>query len=377
MIALALVSILSIKDRTLALDREAVERLRHFFKHGAIVILPISFLIVFLSFWQTQEWTYWMDRLRIKIPFLLLPLVFVALPRFSKKQIQGLFLFMLLFFTLCNAFILYYYWQDYEQVIEMMKKGKPMWTPRDHIRYSLLLAWAIIGGIYLVREQYFSRFQWERLLIPILTLLAFFFIHFLSVKSGILVLYMGLLAWSLHYIVTARKFWVGLGILIFLVVAPVIAHRLFPTLQRKVAYTIHDFKMYAKGAGGDYSDAGRIASIEAGVRVGLKAPVLGVGAGNLRKEIHNHFDAVYPDYFEKLMPQNQFLFVWAGTGIWGLLLFSWAFAAPFFYPKNYAWDLFFVFYAMQFVTIMIEHAYENQVGVAHYLFFLLLLLRKK
>ena len=380
MFALVFVAFFKIEAGNLlkvGIDEQAINRIKLLFHHPAIAIIPLSFIIVLLSFWQTEDWMYWWNRLKIKLPFLVLPIIFIALPKFQHHQIKSLFYFLLLLLTACNCFILGYYLNDYEQVIELMKKGQPMWTPRNHIRYSLLLAWGVVGGIYLIKHQFYWKYPWEKVLIISLTLFAFLFVHFLSVKSGILILYAGLLAWVLHYIFVEQKYLLGLGLFFLLSAVPYGAYLFFPTLQSKIAYTIYDLKMYAKGEGGLYSDAGRIASLKTGVAIGRKAPVFGVGAGNLRREVHDYFDKKYPDYVEKFMPQNQFLFLWAGTGIWGLILFCLAFAFPLFYRSAFRQELFWVFYIMQFITIMIEHSYENAVGIAQYLFFLLIFLHSK
>ncbi len=377
MFCLAGVAVLTREDASgfkIKINREAWVRIKNILRYPAFAVLSLSFLIVLLSFWQTEDWSYWQDRLRIKAPFLLLPLLFLALPKFSERELKGLLYFMLGLFTVTNSFVLYFFLKNQEQVIEMMKQGHPMWTPRNHIRYSLLLAWAVIGGIHLIRNGFYWKFRWEKYLIGALTLLAFLFIHFLSVKSGILMLYVGIVALIVHYIVSTKKYLIGLVAMTLMVTIPYLGYHLLPTLKRKIDYTIHDFKMYTQGKGGEYSDAGRIASLQCGLTLALKHPLLGVGAGNLRKEIHACFGREYPDYREKLMPQNQFIFVWAGTGLLGLIIFAIAFFFPLFWANQYQNELLFTFYAMQFVTIMIEHAYENAVGVAHYLFFLLLLL---
>ncbi|PSR11968.1 MAG: hypothetical protein C7N36_13900 [Bacteroidetes bacterium] len=90
--------------------------------------------------------------------------------------------------------------------------------------------------------------------------------------------------------------------------------------------------------------------------------------------MRHFFVAEYPNYPEVFMPQNQFLFTWAATGIFGLLLTVFAFLFPIFYRQNYRHWLFLNFQLAIFAIIMIEHALENAVGIAHYLFFSLLFL---
>ena len=101
----------------------------------------------------------------------------------------------------------------------------------------------------------------------------------------------------------------------------------------------------------------------------------GVGSGNLRKEVNQQYEKHFPDYVEPFMIQNQFLYALAGTGVIGLGLTILGFVFPLVYQKNYLHPLIFAFGAMMLTAWMIEHAIENAVGVAHYLFFLLVLLK--
>jgi O-antigen ligase len=331
--------------------------------------------IVLLSVWQTYDWTYWFIRLQVKASFLVLPLAFLFLPAFSRRLVHHLFYFILLLFTIANGLVLYHFFQDVESALQGLKMGQPLWTPSNHIRYSLLLALAVVGGVQLLRAGHFWRVRAERWLIGALTLLAFIFVHFLAVKSGILMLYVGLGTLLLHYLLTSRRWLMGLGLLTLLVAIPVVGFYAFPTLRNKVIYTIHDFKMYTQGQGDTYSDSGRIAALKAGWEITREHPVLGVGAGNLRHAMAVKFDEQYPNYLEKFMPPNQFLFVWAGTGLWGLAIFVFAFFFPLFYRRHYTDAFFLAFYAMQTVSILIEHSLENIVGIVHYCFFLLVLMK--
>jgi len=354
---------------------QVLDRLANWRQYPDYFAITLSFWIVLLSFWQTYDWTYWFIRLQVKASFLVLPLAFLFLPAFSRRAVHQLFYGLLGLLTLGNSVILYHFCQDVADSLQGLKMGQPMWTPIHHIRYSLLLALAVVGGVQLLRVKHYWRLPAERWLIGLLTLLAFIFVHFLAVKSGILMLYVGLATLVLHYIVMSRRWLSGLGLLVLLSVVPVISYHSFPTLRNKVLYTIHDFKMYAAGQGGTYSDSGRLAALKAGWQIVQARPVLGVGAGNLRHAMAVKFDEQYPDYIEKFMPPNQFLFVWAGTGLWGLALFLIAFFFPLFYRRHYRDAFFLAFYAMQFVSILIEHSLENVLGIVHYCFFTLLLLK--
>ncbi|MFN7115664.1 MAG: hypothetical protein ACK4TA_02635, partial [Saprospiraceae bacterium] len=139
-------------------------------------VITLFFLIVFISGWQTEDWGYWLGRLRIKLPFLILPIAFLGLPVFSQRQYFGLIYFMLiaLFVTCIGVGINYLL--HFEVITESIKHGKSIPTPANHIRFSLLLTLGVLGGSWLAWKQYYWRFAWEKLVIQSITLFLFLFI---------------------------------------------------------------------------------------------------------------------------------------------------------------------------------------------------------
>ncbi|PTM14009.1 MAG: hypothetical protein DA408_04535 [Bacteroidetes bacterium] len=350
------------------------QKVKTIFQHPSFAVFLLFFLVALLRFYPVGDATYLLERLRIKVPFVVLPLAFLLLPRFRLPDVQRLLYFMLLFFSLVSTGIVLNYINHYEPLTELIKKGHHIPTPGNHIRYSLLVAWTIMGGIYLLTEGYYYRYRGERWLIGGLIFFLFVFLHLLSVKSGLLVLYICLAGGIVQYGWQRRAFLAGALGLGLLVCLPLIAYQTIPTFKNKVTYFLYDMFMYQQGQGAHYSDSGRLASLHAGWHIATDHRLWGVGTANIRDAVRHFFVAEYPNYPEVFMPQNQFLFTWAATGIFGLLLTVFAFLFPIFYRQNYRHWLFLNFQLAIFAIIMIEHALENAVGIAHYLFFSLLFL---
>lgn len=342
--------------------------------YPSFAVLLLLFLVSAFRFYPIGDLDYLLTRLRIKVPFLVFPFVFLALPRFNKQDLQRFFYFFLVILTLTSIGIIINYLLDYEYYNQLIQKGQHIPSPRNHIRYSLFTALAIIGGIYLYSQKVSIRYSWEPKLILTLTFFLFLFIHFYSVKSGILVLYGSLVFGLIQYTIQKRQLLAGLIGFTILLSVPLVAYKTLPTLQRKVDYFYHDMFMYERGKGANLSDSGRLASLDAGWEITKNNWLWGVGTANIRAEVDHFFQEKYPDYPEVFMPQNQFLFSWGASGILGLLLTVFAFFQPVFYRKNYQHWFFLNFTFSIFIIIMIEHALENSVGVAHYLFFQLLFL---
>ncbi len=343
-------------------------------RQPAFAVLLLFFVIALVRFYPIGDEAYLMARLRIKVPFVVLPFTFLALPRFSKQDIQQLLYFLLVTLTLTSLAILGNYLQHFEELNELLKQGHHIPTPRNHIRYSLFTAWGIIGGLYLWWEGYFWRFRQEKWWIIGMVIFLFFFLHLLSVKTGLLVLYGSLFLGVLQFM-WARRAWLLGGLFILTLVAiPIIAYQAIPSLKNKINYFTYDLFKYRHGEGADYSDSGRLASLDVGWQIARDNWLWGIGTANMRPAVEQLYAEQYPNYPYAFMPQNQFLFSWASAGVLGLLATIFAFFFPLLYRKAYRDPLFLNFYASIFAIIMIEHALENAVGVAHYLFFLLLFL---
>lgn len=343
-------------------------------KYPEILILTIFFFLVLFSFWPMNDVSYWLERVRIKLPFLLLPIIFLGLPKFKEEDLYRLVLFMLLLMLFSAIGIGIHYFNDYESINALIKEGHHMPTPRNHIRYSLLLAWAIVCGLYFWEQKIRMKSKRASYLIGTITILLILFIHFLSVKSGILLLYVGVFALTISTAFYRRKWLFSTVLLSVTLLLGILAFQLIPSLKNKVGYFKHDMVMFKEGRGGQYSDSGRLASLDVGWMIARENFWTGVGAGNLRLAVNEKYEQKYPDYVEAFMPQNQFLFVWASSGIIAFFIFLIVFFYPFIYQSNFRHPLLFSFGIMMFVICSIEHAMENAVGVAHFLIFQLLLL---
>ncbi len=344
-------------------------------KNAAFLVISFYFLIVLFGIWQVEgDYTYLLERLRIKLPFIALPAAFLGISRFDDRQVNGLLYFLLIFITLTGIGISINYLLNYDLINEMLSRGKPMPTPRNHIRYSLLVGVSIVGGLYLIKEKYFFKNPKERQLIIGLTIFLFLYIHLLSVKSGILCLYAALGVLCLRYIYLSKKYVIGFLLIAGLVSLPAIAFVTIPSFQQKLTYMHYDLKKYFAGEGEQYSDAGRLTSLKVGWELFQNAPLFGVGAGNIKKEVRLIYEQKYPDYVKPILPHDQFLFVMAGSGLFGFFFFLLAVFVPLFYHKNYQHFFFSGLYTIFIIALILEHTLENAEGVGIFSFFILLLL---
>ena len=90
MFALAVLSLIRFRVGArvfwVAIDVEAIRRMLRIFQYPPFAAVALLFFIVLLSFWQVEDYGYWLGRLCIKVPFLALRLVFLGHPRLEERQ---------------------------------------------------------------------------------------------------------------------------------------------------------------------------------------------------------------------------------------------------------------------------------------------------
>lgn len=364
---------------------------------------------------MTEDWDYWSNRLLMKLPFLVLPIIFCGLPKLSQRDYWGLLYFLVFALTLTCIGIGLNYGLHFEEINTIMQQGRPMPTPRNHIRFSLILALGVVAAFLLYQVRFYFKYQWESKILLAAAIFLFLMIHLLSVRSGLAALYLAIFILAIRYVWQTGRYGVGLAVGLGLLLIPIIAYHSIPSFQAKVAYVRYEFWIRENNLSGNYSDLWRIISLRMGMEIGNESPIVGVGAGNLRQEVKARYAAQYPEMEQIRMPHNQLISVYAGTGLVGLSVFLFAFFYPFFSPKvksrksvarsqevrkenqasaipldistprpttyglqtsqDKAFNLFLAFHVIVFASFMVENTIENSIGVGFYAFYLLLSLQ--
>lgn len=348
------------------------ENFREFWQYKAWLAVTIPFFLVLVSALWSGDVDYTLERLRIKLPFLILPFAFASMPALRKKEIFTILYFLLVMMSIISLYVLIDFLVNFDEVMALLGKGGHLPTPSNHIRFSLTLAFAIIGGIALWAEKFHFQQTSERYIIGGMTLFLFIFIHVLSVRSGILALYLGLFVLAGYYVFIKKKYLWGLMGMIGIIGLPFIAYQAVPSFKLKVDYAVWDFKQFQQGGGGHYPDSERLISMTKGLELAKENWLFGVGAGDLKKAMKNKYENELAGSYNFRMPHNQLISIFAGTGIIGLIVFLAAFFYPLFYKKNFRQPLFLALHAVVFMSFFMENTIENNFGISMYLFFLLM-----
>ncbi|MBK8192154.1 MAG: O-antigen ligase family protein [Lewinellaceae bacterium] len=301
------------------------------FSQRIYTVWLLLLLVPLLSGLWSEDQGYWLERVRVRLPFLVLPWAFANFPALSRRQIQLVLYFLVAWMAVLCMGVGINFLLDHTAILEAMQQGRPMPVPRNHIRFSLLLATAGVAGGWLWHERFVWRYAWERKVLPGVVLFLFVFAHVLSVRSGLLALYVVLFFSMLYFVWHTRRWKLTLLALALLVLIPWMAVKTLPSLAQKIAYTKYDLEQYLNNTGENYSDSERLISLKTGWLIWKENPWLGAGAGDLRQETKRQVTIHFPKYVQTpKLPHNQFVYILAGTGLAGLLLSMFAFLYPVF-----------------------------------------------
>ncbi|MCC6725077.1 MAG: O-antigen ligase family protein [Saprospiraceae bacterium] len=365
----------------LTLRETLKQNFNNYWQYRAWLAVSIPFLLVLVSWPWSGDLHYTLERLRIKLPFIALPFVFASMPPLRKREVYTILYFLLVVMSIISAYVLVNFIANFDAEMAKIGRGGHLTTPSNHIRFSLTLAITILGGGALWFDNFSLKTnpqqgdaQTRRASNPLiagLTLFLFAFIHILSVRSGLVTLYVALLALGAWFVFVKKRYLLGLVGIAGVALLPVLAYLSLPSFKAKVDYARWDYLQFKQGTGADYPDSERFTSMLLGLDIGREHPLLGIGAGDLKREMQQRYDAKAAGDYQFRMPHNQFVTIFAGTGAVGLALFLVGFFFPLFYRKNWRNPLFLALHGVIFTSFFVEDTIENNFGVSLYLFFLL------
>lgn len=312
---------------------------------------------------------YWMNRLRVHLPFLLLPITFLFLPVLTAKQYLNFHLFFAFVLLIgCIQSMILYYGGAYDYQ-EHLKMGQSIPVPtRSHIRFSMMLVYILLILIWIWwKGQHLLDKWWEKVAVIIFTGFLFISIHWLAVRSGLLILYSIVSFNLIRHIWIAKSWRLGFWGLLFFIGMPVLSFFCFPSFKAKVGYTIYEVKMVLEGQGQGYSNGDRIASIIDGWRLFKNHPIWGIGTGSLRAEMKEMSSKEYSSELDVLIPHNQWVIEAAEGGVVGLSIFIIGFLMPFLSRNKKVYHSFYLIYGVVGISMLFEPTLETAEGIGLFL----------
>jgi O-antigen ligase len=338
-------------------------------------LLTLCFWILLPSYFYSSNTNYWMQKIQIAIPFLLLPLAFIKIPALSRIRYLQVLAFFVggTFLISCYAFLNYL--ANQSVINQMYLESKVMPTlVSHHPTFSIMIAFAIYLSYFFYQEQSTILFKKEKIVWFSMGTFLFIFIHVFSVRSGLLSLYILLFIEILKLIFQKKQLKLALYIGIALLAVGAGTMYLSPTVSNKIKNTSQDLKAMNQGeSANNQSLSSRIISYQNAIEINKESSVLwGCGLGDVEDENNKIFAKKYPDVSKAIIPHNQFLYYFAAIGAIGLSLFLIGFYGPFLLNKAFTKPILFTHLILSSLYFLVESPLVTQIGVAYVLTFLLL-----
>lgn len=281
------------------------------------------------------------------------------------------------FFTITIASLVVFinYLFHFDEFNRRLSQGQPIPAPlNDHIRFSIEIAFAIITGAYLYFNHFFTR-RIMKIMSLLSILFLVIFIHVFAVRTGIVALYFTAIVLLVRWVILKKQYLRAFISLAGIVIIALLSIQFIPSLHNRMGYFKYEMELIRKGElNPEHSDAQRILSMEYGWDIAKNNLWTGTGAGDIKNEM----DSLYHQYagdvkLKSKLPHNQFIYVFAATGLIGLIIFLIAVFYPWLSKKRYLHPLYTSFFCLILFSFLTEHTLEIQIGTAYYLLFLLLI----
>ncbi len=356
---------------TALVQTELKQDAKRFFRTPELWVLCLFFVVYFFWGLNNEHHQDWITGMRVKLPFLAIPFVAMSMRKYGPSFYKLIFYFFFYALTVSSFVVFAHYLMHYHTINEMMTHGKIIPVPYNHIRYSLMIVFAIIIGLHLYSKRFFVFQRVERILLLLICLWLIIFIHILSVRSGMMVFYLLVFVSVLKLLFIKQYRWRALLILIIMLTGPLIAYYSFDSFHNKVDYTQFDVNRYLsnKSVKGT-SDGRRIISIKAGIEVFKSNPWFGAGIGDVRNRLNQIYREKYPDIPDNFIVHNQYVFWLAALGISGFLILVFALFFPLLYKGRFKNHLVLSFFIIMAASLLVESTLEVQIGTALFLFFI-------
>lgn len=325
----------------------------------------LFFFLYLVSVIYAGNISEWWSLTHMKLVFLIIPLAFAFLRPFTKREYMLVMVCMITMTLWSTIWVQVAYFENYYLFTTSLGFGGSLPTPTGHIRYSVIIAIGMILCISFAIENMRIKYAWERWAYAFLGIYFFYFLHILSVRTGIMLGYAGILLLVLFYM-RRMQIWKQVGIVLMVALFPIIAYKTIPTFNQKINYSLYDLKQFNAGGGEKYSDSERWQSWRAGLVIGNQHPFFGTGTGKFRSTLADYYKNEYNrDAYER--PHNQFINVFVIFGLFGLVIFVFMLVYPMTFKLFWSPPWIPIIFIMQILSMMVEHPLDVTVGTSMFL----------
>ncbi|WP_426492065.1 O-antigen ligase family protein [Hymenobacter sp. 102] len=299
------------------------QALPQYWRNGAALRAAALVAFLLLSGLYTSEWAVWRHELFRSLTWLGVPLAFTLAVPLSARQRLTVGAFFVLSTAAVGLLTMGQYLLDPAAALEAIRVGQNLQaaTGTFHIAFGLMLAQAFFWGLLLRRSPLAGQALRTGLLLAVGVIALS--LHVLAYRTGLLVLYAGLLAWAFRLLLRRRQRLVGLGLLLAVLVLPWLAYRTLEPVQQRISTTLYDVAQYTEGRDiNGYSLAQRLAAVETAGAIIRENWLLGAGPADAYAAMQAQYAwrnfGLRPE--NRVNVHNQYLSTLVGGGVVGLAL---------------------------------------------------------
>jgi len=338
-----------------------------------VCVSALFFLTVLSGLWSENSHDY-LGAIRIKAPLFVLPLSIYFLPILSTKQFYKIFTILIIFLGCYGLFIIIDYSFHSKIYTQLLYFGQPVPHIRDHVRFTILCAFAFIVGVITLEKNVLIKI-FQRIYLAALAII-FIALHIISARSGLLILYASILVYIIRLAFIKRQYLKHSFFVLVIALIPIIAFYTVDSFHQKINYFLWDRQMQQQGDSKTYSDGERWVSNEIGIKIFKENKLLGTGVGDFWDSIKKEYTLSAPSFDPKI-PHNQFIVVATSFGILGLMVFLFGFL----YNLNgfdyeILGEIKLFFYLNMLLAFCFDVPLEAEFGIVFYAFFASLLIKQ-
>ncbi|WP_170172505.1 O-antigen ligase family protein [Hymenobacter rigui] len=344
--------------------------LSRYWRNGAALRAAALVAFLLLSGLYTSQWAVWRHELFRSLTWLGVPLAFTLAVPLSARQRLTVGAGFVLSVAAVGLVTMGQYLLNPAEANEAIRIGQNMQaaTGTFHIAFGTMLAQAFFWGLLLRGHPLAGRVLRGLLLLAaagiVLTL------HVLAYRTGLLLLYTGLLAYAVRLLVR-RNLLAGLLLLLGVVLVPWIAYRTLDSVEQRVSATVYDVSQYLEGHDiNDYSLARRLAAVETAGTIIRQHWLLGVGPADAYAAMQDQYSwqdfGLRPE--NRVNVHNQYLSTLVGGGVVGLALWLALLLWPLVQPATRRNPYVAVFIFTQAIAMLVVDILSLQISLNLFVF---------
>ena len=340
-------------------------------KDPVCIALMSFYLLVLLSGFWSDKLDYWFHHFRILAPIFVLALIFTAYQKVSYRAIHFVMLLLIASMMIQLSIVLFNYFQNFKEINHQILLNKPIPTPFYHIKFSILLASSIIILLYFILYKKTIRWNDEVWIYWVLFVYFIIGIHILSVKTGLLGMYLGVFVMLCKFLISRNKTKVIIILIPAMALMLGIMIYLIPSLNNKYFHLVWQLGEMSRGKYHWYSDVERLQSIQYGWEMIKESPILGSGIGD-KDEVTKIIYLQKINSAEYKSPHNQFIFIWAYCGFPAFISLLVIMYFTLMRKARKQNILTYSLFSLNWFSLMVEHGLTSQLGVGIFMWYMML-----